>query len=333
MANNGKFQEKARILVVDDEEMVLEVLERLLTEYGYEFQGSLSGEEALQIVEEDPPDLVLLDIKMKGINGLEVLTRIKNNKKLGYIPVIMLTSLESEKVDAFNRGADDFISKPPNRSDLFARINAHLRTKSYIEELERAEEVLFSMARIIEVKDKYTEEHTNRVVDISLRIGRIMGLIPKELDDLRKGAHLHDIGKVGIPDSILRKNGSLTPEEWEIIKEHTVIGEEICKPLSSLQGALPVIRHHHERWDGKGYPDGLGEHDIPFLARIVSVADAYDAMNSDRPYRKKLPREKILENLKEGSGKQWDPQIVEVLLDIIHEEDKRGSEREGIVPN
>lgn len=310
-------KKSAKILVVDDDPMVLEVLERLITEFGYHFQGAGRGEEALKIIEEDPPDLVILDIKMPGMDGLEVLSRIKNNRKLGYIPVIMLTALETDKVEAFNLGADDFIAKPPSQSDLQARIRAHLRIKGYIEELENAEEVLFTLAQIIEVKDKYTEVHTERVVDVSLKIGKEVGLTPKEMSDLRKGAYLHDIGKVGVPDAILQKQEPLTPEEWEVIKKHTIIGEKICEPLTSLSGALPVIRHHHERWDGTGYPDGLKGHDIPFLARIVSVADAYDAMNYDRPYRKRLAKPQIIEIFKEGRGTQWDPNIVDILLELI----------------
>ena len=310
-------KKSAKILVVDDDPMVLEVLERLITEFGYDFQGAGRGEEALKIIEEDPPDLVILDIKMPGMDGLEVLSRIKKNRKLGYIPVIMLTALETDKVEAFNLGADDFIAKPPSQSDLQARIRAHPRIKANIEELENAEYVLFTLAQIIEVKDKYTEVHTERVVDVSLKIGKEVGLTPKEMSDLRKGAYLHDIGKVGVPDAILQKKEPLTPEEWEVIKQHTVIGEKICEPLTSLSGALPVIRHHHERWDGTGYPDGLKGHDIPFLARIVSVADAYDAMNYDRPYRKRLAKPQIIEIFQEGRGSQWDPNIVDILLDLI----------------
>jgi putative two-component system response regulator len=229
----------------------------------------------------------------------------------------MLTALENEQSNAFKLWADDFIAKPPRLSELFARINAQLRLKNYIEEITRAEEVLFTLATIIEIKDKYTEEHTERVARVSLKMGEVLGLSKKEMDDLRKGALLHDIGKVGIPDRILQKREPLTPEEWEKLKEHVIIGEKICSSLKSLRGALPIIRHHHEHWDGSGYPDGLKGFDIPFLARIVALADAYDAMNSDRPYRPKLEKEKIIEIFEDGAGKQWDPSLTHLLIDLI----------------
>ena len=310
---------KPRILAVDDEPYVLDILERLLVEHGYEYQGVLTGEEALSVIEEDPPDILLLDLRMPGVDGFEVLERIRSNERLGYIPVIVLTALEKEQVEAFQKGADDFLSKPPNENALIARIEALLRLKSYIRELESAEQVLFSLATIIEMRDAYTEQHTERVVEVSLKIGRIVGLTPQELDDLRKGAHLHDIGKVAIPDEILKKKGPLTPEERKRIEEHVIIGERICAPIHSLRGALPIIRHHHERWDGTGYPDGLREHEIPFLARIVAIADAFDSMSYDRPYRKRLNREQLIEEFEKGKGKQWDPNLTEILLGLLEE--------------
>ena len=310
---------KPRILAVDDEPYVLDILERLLVEHGYEYQGVLTGEEALSVIEEDPPDILLLDLRMPGVDGFEVLERIRSNERLGYIPVIVLTALDKEQVEAFRKGADDFLSKPPNENELVARIESLLRLKSYIRELESAEQVLFSLATIIEMRDAYTEQHTERVVEVSLKIGRIVGLTPQELDDLRKGAHLHDIGKVAIPDEILKKKGPLTPEERKRIEEHVIIGEQICAPIHSLRGALPIIRHHHERWDGTGYPDGLREHEIPFLARIVAIADAFDAMSYDRPYRKRLSREQLMEEFEKGKGKQWDPNLTEILLGLLEE--------------
>lgn len=312
---------RPKILVVDDEPLVLEVITRMIKEFGYECKAVTSGEEALLALDTDTPDLVLLDIKMPGMDGITVLSRIKKREDLGYIPVIMLTSLggREEKVTAFSIGADDFIVKPAEKTDLLARIKAHLRLKDYIRELENAEQVLFVIASVIELKDKYTEDHTNRVKEISLKIGKNLGLTPKELEDLKKGALLHDIGKVAIPDQILQKREPLTEEEWEIIKSHVIIGEKICSKLKSLRGALPIIRHHHERWDGKGYPDGLKEHNIPFLAQIVSVADAYDSMRFDRPYRKKLNKEEIIKEFDKNKGKQFSPTLADLIIQLIEE--------------
>lgn len=302
------------ILVVDDDEGNLELLERLLSRAGYRVVRARDGLEALEQIERQPPDLVILDIMMPRMDGYGVLRHLKSHPEYRYIPVLMFTAHADEKVRALETGADDFLSKPVDTYELQARVRAHLRMKGFVDQLERAERVLFTLARIVEVRDQHTEEHTDRVARGALAIAREMGL-PQELrEDLEKGARLHDIGKVGIPDRILLKAGPLTEEEFEIMKRHTIIGYEICRGMRSLGEGLLVIRHHHERWDGKGYPDGLKGEEIPLLARIVAVADAFDAMTSDRPYRKAMPRRDALSILIYGSGKQWDPQIVDLAL-------------------
>jgi len=310
---------KRKILVVDDEEWALDLIKRVLTDYSYEVLTAKNGIQALEKIYEHNPDLVLLDIRMPVKDGFEVLKEVKEKKEYRLLPIIVLTALDNEKVKAFNLGANDFLSKPFSHAELLARIKAHLRLKSYIERLEDAELILFTIAKIIELRDFHTEKHIERVTQNAIEIAKRMELAEEMLEDLRKGGRLHDIGKIAIPDRILLKNGKLSPEEFEIVKKHVIFGEEICRPLSSLRGALPIIRHHHERWDGKGYPDGLKGEEIPLLARIVAVADAFDAMINDRPYRKALSKEKALKILRTGAGTQWDPEIVEIFFHAVRE--------------
>jgi putative two-component system response regulator len=306
-----------KILVVDDEPFNVDLVEAILGPLGYQILKAYDGGEALTLVYKEKPDLILLDLMMPKVNGYHVLKWLKGHRRLRLIPVIILTAFADEKVKAFEAGADDFIAKPIDRFELISRVRAHLRMRSFVSELEYAESILYALARLVEARDAYTEEHIERVANLSISIGKKIGLKEEELDVLRKGALLHDIGKIGVPDAILLKPGKLVSEEFEIMKRHVIIGYRICRDMRSLRGSLSIIRYHHERWDGTGYPDGLKGEEIPLFARIVAVADAYDAMTSDRPYRKAHPSEIALETLESEAGKQWDPEIVKIALEAF----------------
>ncbi len=308
-----------RILVVDDEEVNLELLEMILSKSGYKVETARDGLEALKKVSNEKPDLILLDLRMPRMDGYKVLKELKGHRSWRLIPVIVLTAYQEEKFKALESGADDFVSKPFNRLELLVRIKAHIRMAGFLSELEHAESVLFVLAKFIEARDAYTEEHTERVTSLSVKIAEQLGLPDEERDHVRRGALLHDIGKIGIPDQILLKPGPLDVNEMELIKRHVTIGYQICREMRTLKGSLDIIKHHHERWDGNGYPDGLFQEKIPLSARIVSVSDSFDAMVSNRPYRIAYPIEKAIDILKKGAGEQWDPDIVRVAINVIPE--------------
>lgn len=309
-----------RILIVDDDEHIRRSLSDLLKIDGHQVTQARDGEQALQEVAKDPPDLLLLDVMMPGMNGLEVCRLLKADERTRLIPIVMVTAMQDSatKLKALESGADDFLGKPFNRVELRARVRSLLRLKRYTDELESVESVLFSLARSVEAKDAYTGDHCGRLGSYSLALGRWAGLSPEELKALERGAILHDIGKVAITDAILLKPGALTPEEFEAMKQHTLIGERICQPLRSLKSVLPIIRSHHERCDGSGYPDGLAGEAIPLTARILQTADIYDALTTNRPYRRASPPEDAFGILREEAKRGWrELRLVEGLRDVI----------------
>jgi putative two-component system response regulator len=275
------------------------------------------GATALRSIKASPPDVVLLDVQMPGMDGFEVCERIRALPKGSLLPVVMITALDhtSDRVRALDAGADDYMSKPVDRTELVARVRSALRLKRVYDSLDSAEQVVYSLAAAVEAKDPYTEAHTLRVAETARRIGARMGLSPEEQDALYRGGIIHDIGKIGVPDAILLKPGQLDYEERVKMNLHPVIGESIVAPLQSSADLRPMIRHHHERYDGTGYPDRLANDEIPLLARIMSVCDAYDALINDRPYRDHLSREEALAILQNGAGLQWDPKIVQLVVD------------------
>ncbi len=267
-----------------------------------------------------PPDLILCDVKMPRLDGMGVVQQLKGNPETRLIPIVMLTSLTDleTKVRALQLGADDLLTKPPQAVELKARLQNLLRMKAYTDELERAETVLFALAESVEAKDPYTGRHCQRLSTYSVMIGESLHLPPEELRALHCAGVLHDLGKIGIPDHILLKPGPLTPEEWVIMREHPVIGERLCKPMKSMRLVLPIIRHHHEHWNGKGYPDGLSGEAIPLTARVLQVVDAYDALCTRRPYKAAFRKEEVFLTLrKETDQGLWDPQMIERLIDIM----------------
>jgi putative two-component system response regulator len=294
-------KEQSVVLVVDDEPVNGLLLEAMLQPLQCEAIKVTNGEEALRALAHADVDLILLDAMMPIMDGFETCRRLKENEATRMIPIVMVTALDdlASKVRAIEYGADDFITKPVNRIELGARIRALIRTKKLNEGLVSIEKVLFSLAHAVEAKDIYTEGHIKRVSTLAVDLGRMMDLPQKDIEALRIGGILHDIGKIGIPDSVLNKPGGLDAKEWEVVKTHPDVGCKVVEPLKPiLKGALDVIRHHHEKLDGSGYPDGLRAGEIPTVARVMAVADIYDALVTDRPYRKGLSRVEALSIIK-----------------------------------
>jgi putative two-component system response regulator len=304
------------VLVVDDAPANRELLKACLGDIDCDVRTAEDGETAIHMVREAAPDLVLLDVQMPGMNGYEVCERIRELDRGRLIPVVMVTALDrsADRVRALASGADDFLTKPVDRIELVARVRSALEKKSIHDRLEGAERVIFALAAAVEAKDPYTEAHTQRVAEWSRRIGIRLGLPEDELESLYRGGIIHDIGKIGVPDHILLKPGELDVEETTRMHLHPIIGENIVAPLQTSGDLLPMIRHHHEAFDGTGYPDRLAGEAIPLHARIVSVCDAFDALTSDRPYRRKQSREQAVAVLRRGAGHQWDPRIVDLVV-------------------
>jgi len=307
------------VLVVDDSAPNRDLIKACLQDVECQVRTAQDGHEALALIEESPPDLVLLDVQMPGMNGYEVCERIKAGEKGSLLPVVMITALDhtTDRVRALTSGADDYMSKPVDRIELVARVRSALRLKRVYDSLNSAEQVIYTLAAAVEAKDPFTEAHTQRVAESARRIGLRMGLPQDELEALYRGGIIHDIGKIGVPDHILLKPGELDAEERTRMHLHPIIGEKIVAPLQSGGDLLPLIRHHHEHYDGSGYPDRLAGEKIPLLARIISVCDAYDALTSDRPYRPRQSHEQAASVLRSGAGRQWDPRVVSLLLEEV----------------
>ena len=300
-------REQATVLVADDEEVNRELLNALLTEAGYKVVCAEDGEQALQALLGQSIDMALLDVVMPRQTGFVVCQKIKSKPETRLIPIVLVTGLNStdDRVHGIMCGADDFLNKPVNRHELLARVHSLVRLKHFTDELDNAETVLFSLALSIEAKDPYTEGHCDRLSKYSVALAEKLGL-PQDLRvALRRGGLVHDIGKLTVPERILLKPGPLTPEERKIMEQHTIAGERICAPLRSFRPVLPIIRSHHEKWDGSGYPDGLKGEQIPLTARILQITDIYDALTTDRPYRKALPPEKALAIMREEVKRGW----------------------------
>src|SRR6202049_916909 len=300
------------ILIADDKAPNRELLEELLTTQGFKVVAVPDGAAALRELNTVPTDLVLLDVMMPHLTGFEVCEKIKANPDTYLIPVILITALSDrrDRIEGIRAGADDFLSRPVDRTELLARVRSLLKLKQRTDELERAESVLFSLARSIEGKDPYTHGHCERLSDYSARLGKHLGLCEDEITALRRAGIVHDVGKIAVPDAILLKPDRLTPDEWTIMREHSVVGERICAPLKSFRFVLPIIRHHHEKLDGSGYPDGLRGDSIPVTARVLQIVDVYDALTTERPYKKVFSITDALQTIKEEVSKGWwDPQI------------------------
>lgn len=303
---------KSKVLVVDDNPLNIELLDAYLKSSGYEISTATNGKEALALINANPPDLILLDIMMPEIDGYEVCRRVKSEPSSRTIPIILLTALHDvqDRITGIEAGCDDFISKPFNNIELLTRVKSLLRIKALNDELEDMENVLYSLASIIEAKDPYTRGHSERVAVYAVKLAKELSLSKDDQILLKRAGLLHDIGKIGIPGIILNKPSELTEDELKEINKHSVISENILKPLKFASNIIPIIRYHHERWDGSGMPDGLKGKEIPLLARILMIADIYDALTTDRSYRSKLSTEEALEILHHDSNKVCDPELV-----------------------
>ena len=307
------------VLVVDDGQANRELIEACLFGVDCVVRTAEDGVSALKAIQASPPDLVLLDVQMPGMDGYEVCRRIKANPASRLVPVVMITSLDetNDRIRALEVGADDYMTKPVDRVELVARVRSALRLKAVYDSLDSAEQVIFALAAAVEAKDPYTEAHTQRVAESARAMGVRLGLPAADLDSLYRGGLIHDIGKIGVPDAILLKPGPLNHEEEVAMHLHPLIGENIVSPLRTGASLLPIIRNHHERFDGTGYPDRLSGANIPRLARIVSVCDAFDALINERPYRHAKTLDEAVATLLGGSGRQWDPEVVETFVSDI----------------
>ncbi len=312
---------KGTVLAVDDDPEVLEALADTLGLLGYEVWQALDGEMALMLARERQPDVILLDVQMPGMDGYEVCRRLKATEEAQLIPVVFLTGRKGreDRIKGLDAGATDFLSKPCDLTDLEVRVRNLVGFRRLTQDLDSAERILFSIARTIEARDESTGEHCDRLARAAVELGRHLDLDDDSLQTLRRAGYLHDIGKIGIPDAVLLKQGPLTEREWSIMKGHVEIGVDICSPLRTLRPVLPIIRHHHEKLDGTGYPDGLAGDEIPYLARVFQVVDIFDALTNERCYRAALPVDEALGILRVETFEKgwWDPHVVETLTVLV----------------
>jgi putative two-component system response regulator len=309
-----------KILIVDDESGARAALEFLLRREGFEVRDAADGASAIQECATFRPDLILLDIMMPGMDGFEVCRHIKATPETRLTPVVLITGLTTteDRIMGINSGADDFLSKPIDLNELLARTRSLLRLKQYTDELENAEAVLFSLAHSIEARDPYTYGHCERLAEMSARMGERLGVPEEQIKALRRAGVVHDIGKVAVPDSILLKPGPLTADETKVMQKHPVVGERICAPLKTFRLVLPIIRHHHEKHNGSGYPDGLSGDEIPLTARILQLSDVYDALTTDRPYKVAFTPEVALDLMGEEAERGWwDRGLFEAFREMI----------------
>lgn len=333
------------VLIVDDEYISRETLQSVLEGEGYELEMAENGFQAIEKARELLPDVILLDVMMPGMTGFEVCQRIRSDPQIAEIPIIILTALDDREslLNALKAGADDFISKPFDRYELRARLLGITRLNRYQKLLqERAklreanaqllnayEATIEGLSHALDLRDRETEGHSRRVTDLTVKLARALNMSEEEILHMRRGSLLHDMGKIGIPDSILHKPDELTEQEWVIMRRHPQFAYDMLEPIEYLRPALEIPYCHHEKWDGSGYPRGLKGEEIPLAARLFAVADVWDALTSNRPYRPAWTDEQALDYIREQSGRHFDPQVVELFFRLIEELRPPSSEPSG----
>jgi putative two-component system response regulator len=321
------------VLIVDDEYIGRETLQSILEGEGYELEMAENGFQAIEKAKELLPDVILLDVMMPGMTGFEVCQRIRSDPQIAEIPIIILTALDDREslLNALKAGADDFISKPFDRYELRARLLGITRLNRYQKLLqERAklreanaqllnayEATIEGLSHALDLRDRETEGHSRRVTEVTIRLAQALNIGDDEITHIRRGALLHDIGKIGIPDSILHKPDKLTEEEWVIMRRHPQFAHDMLSPIEYLRPALVIPYNHHEKWDGTGYPRGLKSEEIPMSARLFAIADVWDALTSNRPYRNAWTKEQARAYIHEQSGKHFDPAVVDLFFRVI----------------
>ena len=313
----GPSEPPVRVLAIDDDPRAIPVLEAAASLANFDFSAATDAGRCLDLAREIEPDVILLDAMMPAIDGFELCRQLKSDRDLRLIPVVLVTALDSreDRIAGLAAGCDDFMSKPVDRAELTARVRSLARIRRMTEKLDDAERVLESLARSVEAKDGTTGDHCDRLKWGGRAFGAYLGLSEPEIKALERGGILHDIGKIGIPDAVLLKPGKLNAEEWLQMKRHPVIGAELLAPLRTMQRVVPIVRHHDERWDGNGYPDGLAGEEIPLLARVFQILDAFDALTSERPYKPAMTAEQSLKTLEQEAAEgKWDPRLLREFL-------------------
>ena len=307
------------ILIADDDEISARFLQRLLTREGYQVSVVSSATAALKSCATAPPDLVVIDLLAHG-DGFQVCRSLKDRTVTRLIPVVIVTS-QSDRADrlrGIEAGADDFVGKPFDSVELRARVASLIRLKRYTDELESAESVILGLGATIEARDPCTQGHCQRLAHYASSLGRLLGLDEADLGALERGGYLHDIGKIAVPDCVLLKGGKLDQHESRVMREHPIVGDALCAGLRSLRSVRPIVRHHHERLDGTGYPDGLRNGAVPLLAQIVGLVDVFDALTTLRPYRAPLTRDESFDVLTDEAHKGWrDRVLVDAFVDAV----------------
>jgi len=320
---------RATILVVDDLDIHREALRRLLEDDGYCVLCARRTSEAMEILDQAPVDLVILDMLLPDGDGMEFCRRLRADRRTELIPALMLSrtgTVECE-IEGIGSGADGVLSRPFHPDVLRARVRSKLRQKAIVDRLEDSETIILALAQTVEHRDYNTAGHCDRLAAMAVAMGMAMKLPSQHLVALHRGGYLHDMGKIAIPDSILLKKGPLTEAEWAVMRTHTLTGEDICRPIKCLSQVLPIVRSHHERWDGSGYPDGLAGDKIPLLARVLQFADIYDALTSLRSYKPAISSAESLCIMQEETDRGWhDPELMRLFLSLRHDAVREGAE-------
>ena len=302
-----RMKSAGKVVAADDVKANVELIAGLLGRDGYSVLTAGNGAQALDLILRELPDLVLSDVLMPGMNGYELCRRLKLAPETRMIPVVLITSLgeREDRIEGLNSGADDFITKPVNAHELRARVRSLVRLRRYADDLDSAESLIRTLAVSVEARDGCTAGHCERIAAYATAFGAHLDLTDEELGALNRGGYLHDIGKIAVPETILRKPGKLSADEYSVMQQHTVAGDDLCASLRTLELVRPIVRHHHERLDGSGYPDGLTGEGIPFLAQIIGMVDVFDALTTERPYRTPVSAAEACAELQREAQSGW----------------------------